>query len=290
MKIDPNDILWSSRGKDWGFLIIQHPTTFECDWLNVHKAVFADSKDDEGFYERTQVRIGLIEKKCVGIRFLDPELRCDSAGRVIPHEFIVFGQSSLAFEDNTDWVHLWPIVSAKYAILYPMNLTEVQEWLVSCKKGASRPPSTPVSNEGGHKPYGNFRSLSWFLMFLLMTASLVTGYCIAVFVEHASTKPALVQPNLAAVNVIDFVADVELRNRIKVLRANGGVFPDIDKRATELIASILAKYHDYSERNIAAAFISQYTTAEIVNGANKGMQAEPPKMRFPKDESNPANR
>lgn len=177
MKIDPNDILWSSRGKDWGFRILQHPTTFECDWLDVHKAVFANSKDDEGFYERTQVRIGLIEKKCVGIRFLDPELRCDSAGRVIPHEFIVFGQSSLALEDNTDWVHLWPIVSAKYAILYPMNLTEVQERL-----------GPVVNGEGGLKPYGNFRSPSWFLTFLLMAASLVTGYCIRVFVEPGSTK------------------------------------------------------------------------------------------------------
>lgn len=165
MKIDPNDILWSSRGKDWGFRILQHPTTFECDWLDIHKAVFANSKDDEGFYERTQVRIGLIEKKCVGIRFLDPELRCDSAGRVIPHEFIVFGQSSLALEDNTDWVHLWPIVIEEYAILYPMNSREVQERFLPYI----------IDKKRGFKPPGKIRLILFLTLFLITVVSLATA-------------------------------------------------------------------------------------------------------------------
>ena len=175
MKIDPNDILWSSRGKDWGFRILQHPTTFECEWLDVHKEVFGNSKDDEGFYERTQVRIGLIEKKCVGIRFLDPELRCDSADRVIPHEFIVFGSSSLALEDNTDWVHLWQIVSEDYAILYPMNSREMQERL---------PPYGIVKN-GGFKPPGKIRLILFLTLFLIMVVSLATAFyshfCLTLF-------------------------------------------------------------------------------------------------------------
>ena len=165
MKIDPNDILWSSRGKDWGFRILQHPTTFECDWLDIHKAVFANSKDDEGFYERTQVRIGLIEKKCVGIRFLDPELRCDSAGRVIPHEFIVFGQSSLALEDNTDWVHLWPVVSEDYAILYPMSLREVQERFLP----------NGIDKKRGFKHPGKIRLILFLTLFLITVVSLATA-------------------------------------------------------------------------------------------------------------------
>lgn|GEM_PF-765187 len=165
MKIDPNDILWSSRGKDWGFRILQRPTTFECDWLDVHKEVFGNSKDDEGFYLRTQVRIGLIEKKCVGIRFLDPELRCDSAGRVIPHEFIVFGQSSLALEDNTDWVHLWPVVSEDYAILYPMSLREVQERFLPYI----------IDKKRGFKPPGKIRLILFLTLFLITVVSLATA-------------------------------------------------------------------------------------------------------------------
>ena len=165
MKIDPNDILWSSRGKDWGFRILQHPTIFECEWLDVYKEVFGNSKDDEGFYERTQVRIGLIEKKCVGIRFLDPELRCDSAGRVIPHEFIVFGQSSLALEDNTDWVHLWPIVSEDYAILYPMSLREVQVRFLPYG----------IDKKRGFKPPGKIRLILFLTLFLITVVSLATA-------------------------------------------------------------------------------------------------------------------
>jgi len=165
VKIDPNDILWSSRGKDWGFRILQRPTTFECDWLDVHKEVFGNSKDDEGFYLRTQVRIGLIEKKCVGIRFLDPELRCDSAGRVIPHEFIVFGQSSLALEDNTDWVHLWPVVSEDYAILYPMSLREVQERFLPYI----------IDKKRGFKPPGKIRLILFLTLFLITVVSLATA-------------------------------------------------------------------------------------------------------------------
>ncbi len=165
MKIDPKDILWSSRGRDWGFQILQHPTIFECEWLDVYKEVFGNSKDDEGFYLRTQVWIGKSKKvECVGIRFLDPELRCDSAGRVIPHEFIVFGQSSLALEDNTDWVQLWPIVSEDYAILYPMNSREVQKRL-----------GPVVDGEGGLKHFGKFRLILFLTLFLITVVSLATA-------------------------------------------------------------------------------------------------------------------
>ena len=167
MKIDPKDILWSSRGRDWGFQILRHPTIFECEWLDVYKEVFGNSKDDEGFYLRTQVWIGQSKKvECIGIRFLDPELRCDSAGRVIPHEFIVFGQTSSFLEDNTDWVHwLWPIVSEEYAILYPMNSREVQKRFL---------PYGIVKN-GGFKPPGKIRLILFLTLFLITVVFLATA-------------------------------------------------------------------------------------------------------------------
>lgn len=181
MKIDPNDILWSSRGKDWGFRILQHPN-FEYEWLDVYKEVFANSKDDERFYKRTQVKIGLTKKEeCVGIRFLDPELRCDSAGRIIPHEFIVFGQSSLALKDHTDWVQLWPIISEKYAKLYPMNLSEVQEGLVSLEKGVNKSCKTLIGDGGGNGPLKNFSAHSRFFMFFLILIFLVICFCVRFF-------------------------------------------------------------------------------------------------------------
>jgi hypothetical protein len=292
VKIDANDVLWSSRGKDWGFRILQHPRS-NCDWLEVHDTVFANSKDDERFYTRTQVRTGLTKReRCVGLRFLDPDSRCDSAGRVIPHEFIVFGQSSSAFDDHADWARtLWQMVREKYATLYPMNPKEVQEQLAMPEDETNRSSGRSSSgSENGLDPPGRFRSTDWRLMTLLMTAGLATGYVASFLVERTATKPTASAPVHAATNVIDFVPDLNLKNRMQVLLDNDGVFPDVGTRASEMVASILARSSDYAEQDVAAAFISEYTSAEIANGPNQSMHRSGGGKREMKPKSTPATR
>lgn len=77
----------------------------------------------------------------------------------------MFGQSSLALKDYTDWVHLWPIVSEKYAILYPMNSREVQERL----------PPYGIVKKSGFKPHGKIRLILFLTLFLITVVSLATA-------------------------------------------------------------------------------------------------------------------
>jgi len=73
-------LIWATRGKNWGFRFLDRGG-FD-DPLPEYDAAFAGL---EGVRE-TCHRIGDV----VALRFPDPLGRMDAAGRVIPHEFVVF--------------------------------------------------------------------------------------------------------------------------------------------------------------------------------------------------------
>jgi hypothetical protein len=55
----------------------------------------------------------------VALRFPDPEARQDQAGRIIPHEFVVFG----ALAEQIDSVEtgrrlVWPMVADEYELIW----------------------------------------------------------------------------------------------------------------------------------------------------------------------------
>lgn len=51
----------------------------------------------------------------VAVRFLDPKQRRDSAGRLIPHEFVAFGDGANLVNSVDDAKHhLWPLVEFAY--------------------------------------------------------------------------------------------------------------------------------------------------------------------------------
>ena len=52
----------------------------------------------------------------VALRFPDPLRRTDSAGRVIPHEFVVYGELAEEIDSVEDGVRrVWPLVDEAYA-------------------------------------------------------------------------------------------------------------------------------------------------------------------------------
>jgi hypothetical protein len=54
--------------------------------------------------------------RTVALRFPDPLGRRDASGRVIPHEFVVFGALADEVESVEDGVeHIWPLVAEAYA-------------------------------------------------------------------------------------------------------------------------------------------------------------------------------
>lgn len=123
-------ILWSTRGRDWGFRMLLLPQLSCSDWLDAHHRMFQENTVTEE-YQVNQGNIKLSSNLTVpyiALSFPDPEQRKDRAGRIIPHEIALFGEEIQAFQDIRSAVNeIWKTLSSTYAILYPLSATEVDQ-------------------------------------------------------------------------------------------------------------------------------------------------------------------
>lgn len=104
---EPNiAFIWATRGKNWGFRFLR--TAGWSDPLEVYEAAFSGVGDTTEAYQGNA--------DTVAFRFLDPEKRRDAAGRVIPHEFVLFPPLSAKVSSVEDGFHLvWPLVKDDFA-------------------------------------------------------------------------------------------------------------------------------------------------------------------------------
>lgn len=100
-----SELIWATRGRTWGFRFLLN-AGFD-DPLEEYERAFASIGDEISAWERTG--------PVVAVRFLDPKQRRDSAGRLIPHEFVVFGDSANLINSVDDAKRrLWPLVEFAY--------------------------------------------------------------------------------------------------------------------------------------------------------------------------------
>jgi hypothetical protein len=99
-------LIWATRGRTWGFCFLLKEGSE--DPLPVYEAVFSGVEDESEVWRRVGEKGAL--------RFPDPEERKDVAGRVIPHDFVVF--PPLADEINSvedGQRQVWPLVKDEFA-------------------------------------------------------------------------------------------------------------------------------------------------------------------------------
>ncbi len=102
----PESLIWATRGRSWGFRFLLDGG--ESDPLSEYERSFAGLEDEPTTWRRTAGKVAL--------RFPDPLGRKDSAGRVIPHEFVVSGDLADEMQSVEDGLHLiWPLVAEAYA-------------------------------------------------------------------------------------------------------------------------------------------------------------------------------
>lgn len=99
-------LIWATRGRDWGFRFLLKGD-FE-DPLPIYDEAFSGVEDEQEVCHRVGEKLAL--------RFPDPLGRKDAAGRVIPHDFVVF--SPLA--DKVDSIEdgrreVWPLVRGRFS-------------------------------------------------------------------------------------------------------------------------------------------------------------------------------
>ncbi|MGQ0631579.1 MAG: hypothetical protein ACT4P1_11085 [Sporichthyaceae bacterium] len=99
-------IIWATRGRFWGFRFLLDGGVG--DPLPTYERAFGELRDAPSAWRR--------EGECVALRILDPLGRRDAAGRVIPHEFVVFGQLADAVDSVEGGMRVvWPLVADAYA-------------------------------------------------------------------------------------------------------------------------------------------------------------------------------
>ncbi|MFG1627082.1 hypothetical protein [Kribbella sp. NPDC049227] len=102
----PDSFIWATRGRSWGFRFLLNGG--RPDPLLDYERSFAGLVDEPTMWRRAAGRVAL--------RFPDPSGRKDAAGRVIPHEFVVFGDLAAAIESVEDGLQqIWPLVAGAYA-------------------------------------------------------------------------------------------------------------------------------------------------------------------------------
>ena len=104
-------LLWATRGRVWGFRFLRNDASD--DPLPVYDAAFSGVEDASETCRSVAATDALPEM--VALRFPDPVGRRDRAGRVIPHDFVVFG----ALADGVDSVdagreRVWPLVADEF--------------------------------------------------------------------------------------------------------------------------------------------------------------------------------
>ncbi len=98
-------LIWATRGYSWGFRFLQDGGC--ADPLPTYDAGFTSIGEESEVWRR----VGDL----VVLRFADPLGRRDTAGRVIPHEFVVWPPEA----DEIDSVEagrrlIWPLVADDY--------------------------------------------------------------------------------------------------------------------------------------------------------------------------------
>jgi hypothetical protein len=99
-------LIWATRGRSWGFRFLR--TAGISDPLLDYQTAFSGVADMPQVWRR--------DAATVALRFPDPLGRHDRAGRVIPHEFIVFEPLASKVQSVEDGVReIWPLVAERFA-------------------------------------------------------------------------------------------------------------------------------------------------------------------------------
>lgn len=134
-------LIWATRGRSWGFRFLLDGGL--SDPLRAFEHSFAELGDTPTICSRTAGSVAL--------RFPDPLGRRDASGRVIPHEFVVFGELAEEIDSIEDGLQqVWPLVAETYAAVWdaerPPSVADLR--LTPTDHPSLDAPRPPSSDDG----------------------------------------------------------------------------------------------------------------------------------------------
>lgn len=107
--------IWATRGRTWGFRFLRSGGF--ADPLPVYETAFAGVEEGPQAWQR--VAATATSEAMVALRFPDPLERRDRAGRVIPHDVVVFPPEADEIGSVEDGLSLvWPQVADEFARIW----------------------------------------------------------------------------------------------------------------------------------------------------------------------------
>lgn len=104
-------LIWATRGRTWGFRFLRD-------------GGFTDPLVEyEKFFSRIEAgpEAWLRNGGNVAFRFPDPSQRQDFAGRVIPHEFVIFGSDADGIDSaSVGQERIWPLLAEEFALIWDL--------------------------------------------------------------------------------------------------------------------------------------------------------------------------
>ena len=148
LTLDLSNMLWSTRGKEWGFRFLHVPSDRTLPWDEVYSKVFGSS-DDHARYRHGSIHMPQCRSTAyIAVRLFDPEQDWrDSAGRAIPHELLfVVDPESMDRAIRVDWprvvlAHLRPWYHKAYNGRPEAIANDAFQGLIAIPETASRPPA-----------------------------------------------------------------------------------------------------------------------------------------------------
>jgi hypothetical protein len=109
--------IWATRGRAWGFRFLRNDSSG--DPLELYDTAFSGLEDMSEACRR--VASTGTRPEMVALRFPDPRGRRDRAGRVIPHDFVVFGAMAgeiVSVEAGRQ--RIWPLIAEDFERVWEM--------------------------------------------------------------------------------------------------------------------------------------------------------------------------
>ena len=102
-------LIWASRGRSWGFRFLRQAEI--PDPLSVYEAAFSGLEDEK--------QVWRLVGDSGALRLSDPDGRCDQAGRIITHDFVVIGSLAHKVHSIDDgYREIWPLVADRFADIW----------------------------------------------------------------------------------------------------------------------------------------------------------------------------
>ncbi|WP_414542709.1 hypothetical protein [Nostoc sp. CCY0012] len=224
-----NTILWSTRGRDWGFRMLLQPKIPCDDWLLPYEAMFNHTSTEDTKLSRGKVTIHGNHVPYVAVTFADPESRKDRAGRIIPHKIAIVGEESNKFQDfDSVQKDVWQKLSSVYAQLYEHESVAMEKIQLICNDGLIK-----ISKKEHQQEAHTEEKQPNFQIAVVIMAAMTLAIVVVILLQIVSKKPEIPSPSSTVRETNQIVSKVRQQNLLeKSTKSSENNSSDSDKSLT----------------------------------------------------------